>query len=284
MRVLPGVVVGRPVGPFAACLDAERLRRYAAATNDPSPRVQAGEVVPPVAVVMCIWEAQSAGRMAAVPREIQQQATGGVHGEHEVLLHRPVVVGEPLEVSVAGYGSRPAGRNSLTTLHYVLRDARGERVAEQWWTTVYLNVTCERTGREPADHAFPEDARRRVIGSWEVDVDNGMAQRYAQVSGDWSGHHFDLEVARSSGFDRLFVHGLCTMALCARASCTSLPAAIRSGYVGWPYASRPRCFSVSGCRYRSTTRVHWATPSRPSPRALGSSAKGAPSCANPDGR
>ena len=27
-------------------------------------------------------------------------------------------------------------------------------------------------------------------------------------------HHFDIEVARSAGFDYLFAHGLCTMAMC----------------------------------------------------------------------
>ena len=41
-----------------------------------------------------------------------------------------------------------------------------------------------------------------------------MARRYAEVSGDWSDHHFDVDAARRSGFDRVFLHGLCTMALC----------------------------------------------------------------------
>lgn len=43
-----------------------------------------------------------------------------------------------------------------------------------------------------------------------------MARRYADVSGDWSPHHFDVDAARRSGFDRVFLHGLCTMALCAQ--------------------------------------------------------------------
>ena len=41
-----------------------------------------------------------------------------------------------------------------------------------------------------------------------------MAQRYAEVSGDWAAHHFDIEVARAAGFDFVFAHGLCTMAIC----------------------------------------------------------------------
>jgi acyl dehydratase len=192
------------------------VQRYAAATKDPSPRVQAGQAVPPVAVVTTIWEAQVAGRAAAVPELLQTSGTGGVHGEHEVLLHRPIVAGEPLRVSVVGHGSRPAGRNSLSTLHYLVRDASDALIAEQWWTTVYLNTTCETTGAAPPEHLFPEGARERPIGDWVVAVDEQMARRYAEVSGDWSAHHFDIAAAQRSGFDRLFIHGLCVMALCAQ--------------------------------------------------------------------
>ena len=58
-----------------------------------------------------------------------------------------------------------------------------------------------------------------------------MARRYAEVSGDFSEHHFDAEVARRSGFEGPFLHGLCTMALCARilvrATCTDDPSRLR---------------------------------------------------------
>ena len=36
-----------------------------------------------------------------------------------------------------------------------------------------------------------------------------------RVSGDWAPHHFDVDVARAAGFDFVFTHGLCTMAICA---------------------------------------------------------------------
>jgi hypothetical protein len=102
------------------------------------------------------------------------------------------------------------------TLRYVALDGRDEVVAEQWWTTVFLGVTCKQVGSDPPDHAFPETARDQALGTWVTDVDEQMAREYAEVSGDWSAHHFDLEAARRSGFSRLFLHGLCTMALCAQ--------------------------------------------------------------------
>jgi acyl dehydratase len=210
------VLLGERRGPFDGGLDVDLVRRYAAATRDPSLRVQAGEAVPPVAIVTQIWEAQNVGRNAAVPEVLQRSATSGVHGEHDVVLHRPIVPGEPLRIWVEGQGARAAGRNSLVTLRYTAVDTDDEIVAEQWWTTVYLDVTCDPVGEPAPEHAFPDDARERPIGMYSVEVDGDMARQYAEVSGDWSPHHFELEAARRSGFDRLFLHGLCTMALCAQ--------------------------------------------------------------------
>jgi acyl dehydratase len=212
----PGVVLGTRVGPFAGRLDSDLLRRYAAATADPSPAVQAGTAVPPVVLATQVWDAQTEARAALVPAELQRSASAGVHGEHDVVLHRPLVPGEPLRTWVEGHGARLAGRNALVSLRYATVDAGDALVAEQWWTTVYLGATCDPAGRPPPDHAFPAAARKRPLGIEAVDVDEGMARRYAEASGDWSAHHFDVEAARRSGVDRVFLHGLCTMALCAR--------------------------------------------------------------------
>jgi acyl dehydratase len=212
----PGVVLGERVGPFDGCIDGDLIRRYAAATKDPSSLVQEGAAVPAVAIVTQIWRAQETARPVIVPNEIERTMTGGLHGEHDIVLHRPIEPGEPLRIWVDGHGSRPAGQKAVVTLRYAAFDKRDELVAEQWWTTVFLGTTCAPAGEPAPDHAFPESARDRRVGAYSIDVDAGMAQRYAEVSGDWSDHHFSVEGARRSGFDRPFLHGLCTMALCAQ--------------------------------------------------------------------
>jgi acyl dehydratase len=70
-------------------------------------------------------------------------------------------------------------------------------------------------GTAPPDHRFADSARDRPIGSAVHHIDTQIAHRYAEVSGDWSTHHFDIAAARASGFDVVFAHGLCTMAICA---------------------------------------------------------------------
>jgi acyl dehydratase len=210
------LTLGTWVGPFEDRFDRERIRRFAAATNERDPRLCAGEGVPPGAAVTLLWAAQNAGRDALVSQEFQGAASGGVHGEHDVVLHRPLARDEPFLTWVEGWGVRPAGANTVVTLHYVTRDARNDVVVEQWWSTVWLGVTSAPDGAAAPAHAFPEEARHRVVGLWAVDVDDGMARRYAEVSGDWSAHHFDETAARRSGSDRPFLHGLCTLALCAQ--------------------------------------------------------------------
>ena len=155
------------VGPFPTVVDAAVIEDYG-----------------PVAIATQIFEAENAARGVLVPDSLRAAATGGVHGEHDVVLHRPIVPGEPLRTWVSGHGARPAGRNALVTLLFVTRDADDAVVAEQWWTTVWLGASCDVTGGAPPDHTFPEAARQHRIGEQVVDVDADMARRYAEVGVD----------------------------------------------------------------------------------------------------
>ncbi len=210
------VLLGGRVGPFDARLDAHDVRVFADATRDPSKRVRAGEVVPPVALVTKVWEAQNVGRDALVPLSFQRTARGGVHGEHDLVLFRPIEPGEPLRTWVEGHAAHSKGQNVAVTLRYTTVDVEGVPVAEQLWTTVWLGVTCDDVGGPLPGHSIPEQARAHRRGTWRVEVDEEMARRYADASGDRSAHHFDAEAARRSGADQPFLHGICTMALCAQ--------------------------------------------------------------------
>ena len=216
--------LGERIGPFEGRLGAERLRAFAAATKDPSWREPPGSDVPACAVATLLWTAQTESRVRLIPQPFQESAAGGVHGEHEITLHRNIELGETLFTWVEGVGTRPVGRNSVVTLRYLTFDTESRLVAEQWWTTVWLGVTCAATGDSAPAHAFPTSVRRRPTGTWEIDVEAHMARHYAEASGDWSPHHFDADAARQSGSARPFLHGLCALALCARGAVETLGA------------------------------------------------------------
>lgn len=216
MTSVPGVDLGRRVGPFPAVLDRDYVARYAAATGDPFPAARRGEVVPTVALVTQIWDAQEAGRVALVDAAILDGMVGGVHGEHEVRLHRPVVPGESLQVFVEGQGARGSRGKSFVTLKYSMLGADDSLVAEQWWTTVFLGVECDGAGDGPPDHTMPESAHDHLLGTYAQHVGAEMTKAYAEVTNDWSAHHFDLDAARTAGVERVFLHGLCTLAIAAQ--------------------------------------------------------------------
>jgi acyl dehydratase len=212
------LLVAEPVsrhGPFPDRLDRDRIAAYAAATGDETASVLAGETVPAVFPVILAFGAQEAAN-GDLPEAAWRQAYGGVHGEHDIVLHRPLIPHESLETwsQISAVRTVPAG--AQVVLHIQQSAADGQIIVEQWWTTVLLGLRrMADMGSSPEDHRFPDSARQNPIGSAVHHIDDQLAHRYAEVSGDWSAHHFDIAAARASGFDFLFTHGLCTMAICA---------------------------------------------------------------------
>ncbi len=141
-----------------------------------------------------------------------------MHGEHDIVLHRPLVPGESLETWSEPWAVRTTRAGTRVVLHLEQFDEPGELVVEQWWTIFFAgsDVLAD-AGPEPPDHTFPDAARAHPVVSATRHVDADQPTRYAEVSGDWSPHHFELDAARASGFDYLFAHGLCTMAMCTQA-------------------------------------------------------------------
>ena len=201
-------------GPFPGHLGPEAIAAYAAATGDQTAAVLDGLAVPAVFPVILVFTPQEAAR-ADVPEAVWQRVRGGVHGEHDIVLHRPLVPGERLDTSSWISAVRTSRTGSQIVVQFEQVDADGAVAVEQWWTMVLLGLHgVADLGAMPSDHRFPDDARTQPLGSATQHIDKRTAHRYAEVSGDWSAHHFDIEVARAAGFEFVFTHGLCTLAIC----------------------------------------------------------------------
>ena len=207
------VLAPRRHGPFPGRLAPESIAAYAATTGDRTAAVLAGDAVPAVFPVILIFEPQETAR-ADVPEAVWRGIRGGVHGEHDIVLHRPLVPGETLDTSswISAVRTTRAGTQIVVQFEQVGAD--GEVAVEQWWTMMLLGLRgVAALGPMPSDHGFPDEARANPLGSISRHIGTDVAQRYAEVSGDWAPHHFDVEVARAAGFDFVFTHGLCTMAI-----------------------------------------------------------------------
>jgi acyl dehydratase len=203
-----------PHGPFPGHLAPEVIAAYAAATGDQTAWVLDGRAVPAVFPVLLVLAPQEAAR-ADVPDTVWRRVRGGVHGEHDIVLHRPLAPGERLHTSSQISALRTTKAGTSVVVHLEQFGADGRIAVEQWWTMVLLGLDgMADVGAMPADHRFPDAARANPLGSITHHIDEQMAHRYAELSGDWSAHHFDIEVARAAGFDFVFAHGLCTMAIC----------------------------------------------------------------------
>jgi acyl dehydratase len=209
------VVVPARHGPFVDRLQPAAIAAYAAATGDRTAGVLAGDAVPVMFPVILVFAAQEAAR-ADLPSDIWPRVRGGVHGEHDIVIHRPLVPGETLLTRSRISAVRTSRAGTQVVMQFEQSDTDGSVAVEQWWTMVLLGLSgVADLGTMPADHRFPDRARTRRIGSVSHYIDNDMANRYGAVSGDWADHHFDIDAARSAGFDFVFTHGLCTMAICA---------------------------------------------------------------------
>ena len=201
-------------GPFSGNLAIETIAAYASATGDQTAAVLDGRAVPAVFPVILIYAPEQAAR-ADLPEGVWHHVRGGVHGEHDIVMHRPLVPGERLDTSAWISAVRTSRAGTQIVVQFEQVGADGAVAVEQWWTMVLLGLHgVADLGTLPAEHRFPQDARAHPLGTVSQHVDKDIAHRYAEVSGDWAAHHFDIEVAQAAGFDFVFTHGLCTMAIC----------------------------------------------------------------------
>ena len=68
-------------------------RRARGTSNDQTAAVLDGRVVPAAFPVILVFDPQEAAR-ADIPETVWQRIRGGVHGEHDIVMHRPLVPGD----------------------------------------------------------------------------------------------------------------------------------------------------------------------------------------------
>ena len=146
-------------------------------------------------------------------------AIGTVHLENSITQHRPVSVGERLQVSARPENLRPHAKGQVFDMVTEVR-AGGDLVWEE--TSTFL-----RRGRPHED--APESARtfEDVPPSgieWKLPGDLG--RKYAAVSGDRNPIHLYAITAKAFGFPRQIAHGMWSKARCLAALEGRLPDAV----------------------------------------------------------
>ena len=157
----PTIRIGERLGPFEGRIDVDAALAYANATDDPNPVYQEQRAVPPLYTVsLALPSYLEAQRVGVEPGAIEG-VRGGVHGEHDLRIHRPLQPGANVSWEVWTSGAQQAKPGVLVTQRIVVSDDEGPAI-EHFWTTLFIGGTIPAPlGDELVDHTFPE-ARART--------------------------------------------------------------------------------------------------------------------------
>ena len=197
-----------------AAVDAERVKAYAAATNDDNPAYGSGKLAPPVFGVVPTWEAMGQAATIVPPESLMMV----VHGEQDMHFHQPLAPGMVLTSRGQAHSVRVGKSGTRYTIKVATTDDAGRPVLDQYVTMFIRGMTDgESGGPDKPDHTFPPAARQARVGEHSVHVDDDQTFRYRDASGDNMPIHVDEAFAKSVGLPGIIAHGLCTMAMASQA-------------------------------------------------------------------
>lgn len=239
--------VGTWTDPVEFEVDADRIRRYAAATNDTLAPHAAGDLAPPVFAIVPAFEA-SMGVLVGGPRQVIPPSLVGavLHGEQDFRYRRPIVPGMTLFTRAQVRGIQPRSSGVTVCVQAESRAAEtGELVVEQSMVAFVRGARLDgAVGEGPDGHRLEDSVRAsEPVAEVEQTFDEDQTFRYAEASGDPMRVHLDDEYARSVGLPGIIIHGLCTMAFTSSAvirhACPEDPSRLKRLAVRFASTARP---------------------------------------------
>jgi acyl dehydratase len=197
---------------------ADRIEAFARATNDDNKRYFAGDdsVGSPVFPIVSAFDSFME---AAMDQELQADLLRLVHGSEEHVLHKPVRPGDTLTVTPVLESIESKESGETFTVAAVQTDEAGQVVAETRGT-MFIRGSGSRKAAVADARATEEE--HEVVYEESSKVDEDQPRRYAEASGDHNPIHLDEATAKMAGLPGVILHGMCTMAIAAKAAVDGL--------------------------------------------------------------
>jgi acyl dehydratase len=148
---------------------------------------------------------------------------GLVHVGNEITQHRPVAVGEALELRVRAANLRPHPKGRQ--FDFVTEARAGDELV---WESVSTTLSRGEGDRAAAEEAGELDSVEfdalPAAAEWKLDA--GLGRRYGAVSGDRNPIHMSEWTAKPLGFPKAIAHGMWTKARSLAALEGDLPDAL----------------------------------------------------------
>jgi acyl dehydratase len=203
--------IGKWSDPVQFAVTRERIRAYAAATNDPTAPHAAGDYAPPVFAVVPAFQTAGEAALRVIPNELLLMI---LHGEQDFHFHAPILPGTTVSTRAAAIGLQPRSSGVTVVVKAQTRDQDDQLLIEQYMTSFVRGAqTPEALGESAPGHAF--DAALRATdpaATVSQTFDEDQTFRYAEASGDPMPIHLDDALAKQMGLPGIIIHGLCTMA------------------------------------------------------------------------
>jgi acyl dehydratase len=189
--------------------NSQRLAQFAESLGDTNPDHRAGRIASPVFHHVPVMQS-----LVEVLRTVSDGFL--IHGEQDFVYHRPIVPGQRLFSRSSLVGIRNSGAGALFLVRSETRTHDDQLVSIQ-------RATCLVQGqRLPEDLGESHPAKPAVArgGTPEMvifPIDERQTWRYAEAARDYSPYTLDAAAAKALGLRAAIVHGMCTLALIARA-------------------------------------------------------------------
>jgi acyl dehydratase len=203
--------IGTWSDPIEFEVTRDRIKQYAAATNDPIEPHTRGDYASPVFAIVPAFAPAGEAALRVIPGELLMMI---LHGEQDFHFHAPILPDTTLSTRAAPIGLHPRSSGVTVTVKAETRDADGKLLVEQYMTSFVRGAQAEAAVGEAAPpHPFDESLRERPPDA-EVQqtFDSDQTFRYAEASGDPMPIHLDDALAKSVGLPGIIIHGMCTMA------------------------------------------------------------------------
>lgn len=204
---------GKVYPSITVTITADSIAAYAAASGDMNPRHLPGPDQVASVVFPVVHGLPLLGVITTDPELQVDNPLMIVHGEEEIIHHRPVRPGETLVLTPSLVSVEDKGKGATFVGRVTATAPDGEVVNEQS-ATIFVRGAGSGTDRPPSSK--PEPARRgETTASFTKHVAVGMPSAYAAASGDHNPIHLDDSVARMVGLPGVINHGLGTLSLVA---------------------------------------------------------------------
>lgn len=214
-------LIGRSYPASTYEVKEEVMIKYALATNEANPRLlkigaDGSLIAAPVFPV--VYHARVLGKPIGDPA-LNIDFKRALHGEQDMILHRPVRAGDIISTTPSIEDIRDKGTGETVAVRLRSENQSGELVEETLFTLfVRGRPKSEPRGSSPREDTPASDAHvGEPLATVAQQLDADQTFRYSDASGDKVKIHLDPEVAKKAGFPGIIGHGLCTLAFTSRA-------------------------------------------------------------------